>query len=246
MLSPPASIQHSSPLWSDSHSYHHQEDAITQTILARLAQLEKLLSSEIQARQILQENQKYIQGTQQRLSQHCRCLSEEIDLIITKSGESARESLDLEVLNQRQKKMADDIESMKSAIEGLDERAEDLEFRNDDLEKWVEEEKEERRTGAGRAGLGRDREVVPKVSAQKGDEASCSKRATPALTTMATLSVMTGPTLPSPPLSSKRRRSPSDAEPPSYELSCTASPISTMVTGAGTNNPAVANKRSRH
>ena len=238
MLSPPASVQHHpSPPRSDSHSYHHQDDALTPAILARLARLEKLLTSEIQARQILQENQKFIQLSQQRLSQHCRCLSEEIDLIITKSGESARESLDFEVLNQRQKKMADDIEGIKIALEGLDERAEDLEFRNDDLEKWVEEEKEERRVGSGRVGSERDEDVVSKISTQKEDGASRTKRATLALTTTTTVSVMTdASTLPSPPLSSKRRRSPSDAAPLPYELSCS---------GAGTSSPTVANKRLR-
>ncbi|KAF8418830.1 hypothetical protein EV426DRAFT_306452 [Tirmania nivea] len=237
MLSPPASVQHPSPPQNDSHFYH-QEDALTPVILARLARLEKLLTSEIQARHILQDNQKYIQLTQQRLSQHCRCLSEEIDLIITKSGESARESLDLEVLNQRQKKMADDVEVIKIALEGLDERTEDLEFRNDDLEKWVEEEKEETRVGSGRAGLERGEEVVSKISTQKEDGALRSKKATLALTTTTTVSVMTdNSTLPSPPLSSKRRRSLSDAAPPPHELSCS---------GPGTNSSAVANKRLRH
>jgi len=237
LLSPPVSVQHPSPPRSESHSYHHQEDAFTPAILARLARLEKLLTSEIQARQILQENQKYIQLTQQRLSQHCRYLSEEIDLIITKSGESVRESLDFEVLNQRQKKMADDIEGIKITLEGLDERTEDLEFRNDDLEKLVEEEKEERRVGSGRVGSERDNEVVSKASTPKEDGAPRNKRATLALTTTTTVSVMTdASTLPSPPPSSKRSRSPSDAAPPSYELSCS---------GAGTNSPAVANKRLR-
>ncbi|RPB24119.1 hypothetical protein L211DRAFT_207919 [Terfezia boudieri ATCC MYA-4762] len=238
MLSPPASVQYPSPPRSDSHSYHHQEDALTPVILTRLARLEKLLTSEIQARQILQENQKHIQLTQQRLSQHFRYLSEEIDLIITKSGESARETLDFEVLNQRQKKMADDIEGIQIALEGLDERTEDLEFRNDDLEKWVEEEKEGVRMASGRVGSERDEEVVSKASTQKEDGAPHSKRATLALTTTTTVSVMTdASTLPSPPPSSKRRRSPSDAAPPSYELSCS---------GAGTKSLAVANKRLRH
>ena len=244
LFSPPPSVQHPSPPRNDSYSYHHQEDALTPVILARLAQLEKLLTSEIQARQILQENQKYIQVTQQRLSQHCRYLSEEIDLIITKSGEFARESLDLEVLNQRQKKMADDIERMKAAFEGLDERTEDLEFRNDDLEKWIEEDKEERRMGSGRVGSERDEEVASKASIQKEDGASRSKRATLALTAATTVSVITGAsTLPSPSLPSKRRRSLSDAAPPSYELSCGTPSASNT---AGTNSPTVANKRLRH
>lgn len=238
-LSPPASVQYPSPPRSNSQPSCHQEDSLSPVILARLAQLEKLLTNEIHARQILQENQKYIQLTQQRLSQHCRCLSEEIDLIITKSGESARESLDLEVLNQRQKKMADDIERIKSAIEGLDQRTEDLDFRYEDLEKWVEEEKEEKRA---RAGSEQDEETVPKVSTQKEDGAPCKQR-TLALTTTTTVSVMTaGSQLPSPPLSSKRRRLSSDVAPPSYELSCTTP---SMASASGTWSPAVANKRSR-
>lgn len=246
MPSPPASVQHPSP---PPNSHHHQDNALTPVILARLTQLEKLLTSEIHARQLLQENQKYIQLTQQRLSQHCRCLSEEIDLIIAKSGESARESLDLEVLNQRQKKMTEDIERMKGALEGLDERTEDLEFRNDDLEKWVEEEKEERKMvvqrGDGMARPVRDgQEARTMMLIQKLDGASY-KRTTINPTITAPL-LGTSSALPSPPPSSKRRRSPSDADPPSYELSCIIPSISNMITTTGTNSPAVANKRLRY
>ena len=163
ILSPPASIQHSSPQQNSSY-LQHQDNALTPVVLARLSQLERLLTSEIQARHLLQENQKYIQLTQQKLSHHCRCLSDEIDLIIGKSGESARESLDLEVLTQKQRKLADDIERIKSVVEGLDERTEDLEFRHDDLEKLMTD-KDQKKVGVhGRPnsnGVGSTGELIP-------------------------------------------------------------------------------------
>lgn len=79
-------------------------------------------------------------------------MSEEIDLIIGKSGESARESLDLELLTQKQRKLTDDIEKIKSVVEGLDERTEDLEFRHDDLEKLITEKDQKKISVNGRPG----------------------------------------------------------------------------------------------
>lgn len=159
ILSPPATAQHSSPQQNGSYIYHQDNSGV----LARLTQLERLLTSEIQARHLLQENQKYIQLTQQRLTQHCRCLSEEIDLMIGKSGESARESLDLEVITQKQRKLADDIERIKSVVEGLDERTEDLEFRHDDLEKLITDKDQKKMSANGRPdskGMGTTGEVI--------------------------------------------------------------------------------------
>ncbi|KAF8470563.1 hypothetical protein BDZ91DRAFT_541915 [Kalaharituber pfeilii] len=222
-------------------------------ILARLTTLEQLLTSEIHARQVLQENQKYIQMSYQRLSQHCRCLSDEIDLIIAKSGEAARELLDLEVLNQRQRKMAEDIERIKGAIEGLDERTEDLEFRSEDLEKWVDEEKELKRKLPSEVERKERPEQHDEVNTNSSgrEEGPLRKRTTLGLNATTTVSIMenSSSTLLSPPLSSKRRRSPLDeplpergftSAPPSPPLS-----VRSDTSSSGNGTRAVSNKRSR-
>ncbi|KAI5792403.1 hypothetical protein DFH27DRAFT_613604 [Peziza echinospora] len=145
--SPRASTGVSSPVYHYHHipqqqqlqQAHQQCPAQITAILARLSTLETQLTSTTHELNHLSATQRHLTHAYNRLSTHTNNLSQELELIITKRGESARESLDLEVLVQRQKKMADDVDKINQALEALDERTEDLEFHSEDFERWMTE-----------------------------------------------------------------------------------------------------------